>query len=534
MAELLTVRGVTLTFGGLRALDNVDLDVAEGTIGGLIGPNGAGKTSLLNCMCRFYRPRSGEIRLDGEDLLRHPAHDLARLGVARTFQHVELFPSMTVLGNVLVGAHTGDRPGMLGEALWLPFARRAALRQRARALETLALVGMADAAAQPVQTLPLGLQKRAGIARALACRPRLLLLDEPAGGLNATEKRELGLLLRGLRDSLSLTILLIEHDMDLVMSLCDRITVLDFGKRIAAGPPAAIKRDPAVISAYLGVTAEAQEPDGGTEGDGRSAPAMPPTLDRRGALRAGKPERPLLEVQGLRVAYGAVTAVDDLSLCVGGGQAVAILGANGAGKSSTLRAIGGLRRPQAGQVLFDGVRVDRLSAAELVDRGLCLVPDTKDLFPRFTVAENLRMGAHWSASRAYASRRDEVLELFPALLRRLDAPAWQLSGGEQQMLALGRALVARPRLLLLDEPSLGLAPLMVETIFAALARIVAAGTSILLVEQSTAVALEVADYAYVLRTGHLALEGPSASLRQDPRVVELYLGGEASPAASST
>jgi len=256
VAELLAVRGLTLTFGGLCALDDVDLRVEAGTVGGLIGPNGAGKTSLLNCICRFYHPQRGEVLFEGENLLRHAAHDLIRLGVARTFQHGELFTTMSVLDNVLVGTHTDSRPGILSEALSLPSARRAARRQRERALETLQLVGLSLLADSPVSALPLGLQKQAGLARALARRPRLLLLDEPAAGLNTAEKREMSDLLRDLRDRLGLTILLVEHDMELVMSLCDHITVLDFGKKIAAGPPATVQRDPAVIAAYLGISAE--------------------------------------------------------------------------------------------------------------------------------------------------------------------------------------------------------------------------------------------------------------------------------------
>jgi branched-chain amino acid transport system ATP-binding protein len=522
---LLKVRGLNLDFGGLRALDAVDLDVGGGTITGLIGPNGAGKTSLLNCICRFYHPRRGEILFAGTNLLRRPAHDLPRLGVARTFQHIELFGSMTVLENVLVGAHTESRPGMVGEALALPPARRAARRQRQLALETLDLLDLEQVANQPALSLPLGLQKRVGIARALACRPKLLLLDEPAGGLSPGEKQELAGLFGSLRDRLGLTILLIEHDMDLVMRLCNTITVLDFGKRIAVGSPAEVQSDPAVVAAYLGVASE----DAGEKADatGQPAPAAPSR-----AASSTRAERPLLEVRGLRVVYGRVVAVEDFSLRIAEGQAVAILGANGAGKSSTLRAIGGLRRPQGGQVLLDGERIERRSAAELVDRGLCVVPDTKELFPRFSVAENLRMGAHRRLGHDFSARRDEVLRLFPALRHRLDSPAWTLSGGEQQMLALGRALLASPRLLLLDEPSLGLAPLMVESIFEALATIVSQGTALLLVEQSTARALKLADYAYVLRTGRLALEGPSAGLLHDPRVIDLYLGGEA-PAATT-
>jgi branched-chain amino acid transport system ATP-binding protein len=359
-ASLLHVRGLTLDFGGLRALEAVDLDVAAGTVTGLIGPNGAGKTSLLNCICRFYHPKRGEIVFNGENLLRVPAHALPRLGVARTFQQIELFASMSVLENVLVGTHTQKRPPMLGEALGLPIARRAARSQRELGLETLRLVDLSHLAASPALALPLGLQKRVGIARALACRPRLLLLDEPAGGLNTAEKRELGALLRSLRERLDLTILLIEHDMDLVMGLCEAITVLDFGRCIAAGTPAAVQHDPAVISAYLGVGAE--EADTRAPGAGAAA-----TVQSTPPADSVSTDRALLDVQGLRVTYGRVVAVDDLSLHVGHGQAVAILGANGAGKSSTLRAIGGLQRPQAGQILLDGERVERRSAPELVD-----------------------------------------------------------------------------------------------------------------------------------------------------------------------
>jgi branched-chain amino acid transport system ATP-binding protein len=233
----------------------------------------------------------------------------------------------------------------------------------------------------------------------------------------------------------------------------------------------------------------------------------------------------LLQVQGLCVSYGAVRAVDGVSLTVAPGQAVAILGANGAGKSSALRAIAGLQRPSAGTITFDGARIERLSTERLVRRGLALVPDTRDLFPRFTVHENLRMGAHSRSGRDFTAQRDGVLALFPALERHVNRPAWTLSGGEQQMLALARALLACPRLLLLDEPSLGLAPLTVKAIFEALGRIVAAGTAILLVEQTTAAALGLAQYAYVLRNGRVALEGASAQLQHDPRVLDLYLGG---------
>jgi branched-chain amino acid transport system ATP-binding protein len=253
MDSLLTVREVSLFFGGLCALDHVSVDVQAGAISGLIGPNGAGKTSLLNCISRLYRPQQGEIWLRGTNLLLHPPHALIGLGLARTFQQTELFGTMSVLDNVLVGLHGRGRPSAAAEALGLPSARHRVREQDKLALDTLDVVEMGYAAHAPVASLPLGLQKRAGLARALACRPRLVLLDEPAAGLNSSEKQDFTSLLRRLRAELDLSIVLVEHDMDMVMTLCDHVTVLDFGRRIAEGPPAAIQRHPDVIAAYLGV-----------------------------------------------------------------------------------------------------------------------------------------------------------------------------------------------------------------------------------------------------------------------------------------
>ena len=233
----------------------------------------------------------------------------------------------------------------------------------------------------------------------------------------------------------------------------------------------------------------------------------------------------LLAVRGLRVEYGAIVAVEDVALRVAERQVVTILGANGAGKTSTLRAIGGLLPPSRGEIWFDGRRIERVGAEDLLRRGLVTVTDSRDLFPRFSVAENLRMGAYSAPVREYTARRDDILDLFPGLQRLLKRPAWTLSGGEQQMLALGRALIARPRLLLLDEPSLGLAPLMVKAIFDALATIARAGTAMLLVEQVSAAALGLAEQAYVMRGGRIVLSGSSAAVRSDPRVLEAYLGG---------
>jgi branched-chain amino acid transport system ATP-binding protein len=245
--SLLSVDHLTRRFGGVVAVDNVSLAVESGQIAGLIGPNGAGKTTLFNLITRLYRPDSGEIAFDGESLLRTPAHRVVTKGIARTFQNVELFPTMTVLENVLVGKQVrGDRD----------------------AGELLEEVGLASVAHRPAAGLPFGTMKRVELARALASSPRLLLLDEPAGGLNHEEVEELGTLIRWVRRSFELTILLVEHHMNLVMSISDRVTVLNFGRVIASGTPAEVQASTQVIEAYLGIEEDAEAIADVASGDG--------------------------------------------------------------------------------------------------------------------------------------------------------------------------------------------------------------------------------------------------------------------------
>jgi branched-chain amino acid transport system ATP-binding protein len=256
------VNNVGVRFGGIVALDSVSFHVPRGIVCGLIGPNGAGKTTLFNCLSRLYEPAAGDIRFEGQSILKMPVHAIAGMGIGRTFQNLAMFRTLSVRRNIMVGAHSGSRAGFLASALRLPMVKAEEARLETEADRILDLLDLVSVAERPAGDLPFGIQKRVELGRALASRPKLLLLDEPAAGLNHEELAGLGDTIIKLRDTLKLTVLLVEHHMSLVMAVSDHIVALNFGRKIAEGKPAEIQAHPDVIAAYLGAPRDKGVPHG--------------------------------------------------------------------------------------------------------------------------------------------------------------------------------------------------------------------------------------------------------------------------------
>jgi branched-chain amino acid transport system ATP-binding protein len=489
----LSVRGLGIRFGGLSAVSDLDFSAKSGEITSIIGPNGAGKTTVLNLICGFYRPDNGVITLGGEDLAGAPAYVIARVGIARTFQTTQLFGKLSVLENLLVALQRG--------ALGSPWRALANEDSAADARALLAFVGYAGDVDRQAAALPHIDKRLVEVARALALKPRVLMLDEPAAGLGPADTEKLGKLLRNIAAA-GIAVVLIEHDMSLVMAISDHVVVLDAGKRLAAGNVEIVRRDPAVIKAYLG--------EGALEVKPRAAGWMP---QRDFVLAAQK----------LNAGYGAARVLADVDVEINSGELVAVLGANGAGKSTLMRALAGLLRPVTGQILFAGSEVMLLPAHRLARAGLVLVPEGRQVFSEFSVIDNIALGAY--ARRDFDAREIEtMLERFPSLARRKHARAGLLSGGEQQMLAIARGLIAKPKVLLLDEPSLGLAPALINELFGVLTELRDQGITILLVDQMAVLALAVADRGYVIEAGRIVHRGSAAEIRDNPALERAYLG----------
>ena len=520
---LLEIASLTKRFGGVTAVDRLDLRVGSGETLGVIGPNGAGKSTLVGLVSGALRCDAGRILVDGHEVTRLRAPARARLGIGRTHQVPRPFARMTVLENLLLGRIYGARVRAMGDA-------------RRQAMAILERTGLADVAGRPAGSLPLLRLKRLELARALALRPRLLLLDEIGAGLIESELPELIELIRSLRAEVE-AVLVIEHVVEVIQACSDRVAVLDWGRKLIEGTPAEVLRDPEVAAVYLGTTATGPEAaaapayPAAPAAHPAAAPARPGALAapsaaapvaRPAASRAGEP---LLQVEGVAVRYGAVRALQDVSLELRRGEIVTLLGANGAGKTTAARAIGGMVPLAAGAVWYRGERIDGRRPDEIAGRGIAHCLEGRHIFADLSVQENLELGGRGTTDGAERRRRlHAVHHLFPVLAERGHLSGGLLSGGQQQMLAIGRALMAAPDFVIFDEISLGLAPVVVDRLYQALASVNQRGVAMLVIEQNVERGLALADRAYVLEKGRVALHGPPAAIRDDPHLLALYVG----------
>ena len=508
--SVLTVKDVSVRFGGLQALDSVALDVAPGEIHGLIGPNGAGKTTLFNVITGLQRPTQGRVLLREHDVTGYRPHTRARLGLGRTFQRLELFGTLSARDNVQMAAEVQQHKLDSG-------------RTPAEEAEfQLARVGILHVADEPSDSLPTGLARLVEMARALATSPSVLLLDEPSSGLNAEETRSVGSVLEQLASE-GMGVLLVEHDMTLVMSICARVDVLDNGSVIARGDPAAVQADPLVQEAYLGGQAESATPprvavraagegsreDVPTDGRADDADAVPPALS----------------VVGVRAGYGRIEVLHGISFEVRSGTAMALLGPNGAGKTTLLNAISGQIPLTAGTVEVAGSPLTKNATERLARSGVCMIPEGRSVFPNLTVSENLLMYTFRQAGMKSRTVEEQAFARFPALANRRKQLAGTLSGGEQRMLSLARALTTEPKILFFDELSMGLAPIIVDQLYDIVSQLVASeGLTIVMVEQFVQTALSIADEAAIMVNGEIVKRGKPAEIHSE--VVGAYLGNE--------
>jgi ABC-type branched-subunit amino acid transport system ATPase component len=497
---VLQVRGLNKRFGSLVVAQNIHLDVHPYRLHSLIGPNGAGKTTFFNMLTGLLQADAGSIRLSGQDLTALPVHRRIRLGLSRSFQILSVFPNLTTFENVRIAVQA-QHPER--HALWRDAYEIEAINVRTWSL--LADVGLEERAAEPCANLSHGEKRLLEIAVSLATDAKLLLLDEPLAGLAEADREVVGALIQKLAKSHA--VLLIEHDIDRVLALSDRITVLHQGRIIADGAPAEVARDPEVVTAYLGASRE----------------TVAPTVDRS-AQRAH--EKPLLMLEGVRGGYGGSTVLDGLNLVVNEGEAVALLGRNGVGKTTTLRAITGTVAKSSGRISIDGTDITHARTYEINRLGVSLVPEGRRLFPNLTVVDNLRL-----AARPGGASQEDVFNLFPKLRILQRSRAESLSGGERQMLAIARALVVPSRIILLDEPFEGLAPAIVKEVMDALVSL-RGKVAMIIVEHHAETVLPIVDRTYVLVNGQVAYEGTALALEADAATQQRLLGlVEAEPVA---
>ncbi|MEO8922914.1 MAG: ATP-binding cassette domain-containing protein [Caldimonas sp.] len=479
-APRLEVRHLTRRFGGLVAVNDISFGVRPGEILGLIGPNGSGKSTVMKLIMGIVRPDAGVVALDGVEMQGWPCHRIARAGVSIVFQHSRPLPRQTVLEHIKLA--------LLPDRL-LHLIADPSVEDRARAIAE--RLGLAAVMHRRPGTLAFADLRRMEIAKAVARDPSVVLVDEPFAGLTSTEVADVSKLIDEFRRE-GRAVLLVDHNVKSVAALVDRALAMYLGERVAEGTAQEVMNDATVRQVYLG---------GSLEVAARQASEVGGT--------------PLLQIESVGVQYGKAQALDNVSLRIHEREFVSVVGLNGAGKTTLFHAISGLV-PYSGRIHFDGQVLAGRSAAAIVQQGIVQCPETRELFGDLTVAENLDIAGLRLTKAERGAQLEWLFDLFPILEARRRQNAGTLSGGEQQMLAIARCLMVKPRLLLLDEPTLGLAPLILELLSNALERLrQTTQLTVLLAEQNVTFALPHADRVYVLEHARIVWEGDPARFAEE-------------------
>ena len=538
---ILETEDLTKTFGSLVANDGISLSIEEGTIHGIMGPNGSGKSTFFNTVTGFYQPDGGTVLFDGEDVTGVSPDRIARKGLGRTFQIPSPFEDLTVRENLLAVFTGGLRSGF-----------RIPTEKRERAEDLLDLLEIDHIADQDAGGISGGQEKLLELGRILMLEPEVVLLDEPTAGVNPALSNRLLEHLATLNER-GTTFVVIEHDMSVIADICDTVTVFDQGDIIVEGDFDAVTGDERVREAYLGASAdhdaslESLITDERTEERSRSPVSTGPTDATGGETTAAAgdgggvatasgvangvdaadtSDEAWIVGEDLVSGYGNHTVVDGVSIESRDGV-TCIFGPNGSGKSTLLKTLAGVVPAWDGEIRHRGSDITANSPAENVAEGITMLPQDGGIFGNLTVHENLLLGGYTVSESAVREERiDDVLEAFPELAEKLEAKGRSLSGGQQMMLSFGRAMMTGAEVYLLDEPSSGLAPSLMDEVFEMTSRLVESGAQVLLIEQNVREALRVADYVYILAQGELQFEGTPDTLTDEDDLVELYLGLE--------